>query len=112
MKNVHRLRSVLAAYVVLTGAICALAQDWPQWRGPNRDNKVTGFTAPRTWPKELTKKWQKPVGFGAASPILVGDRLYVFTRQRGDEVITCLNAADGEIVWQDKYAVPPVTPPA
>ena len=29
----------------------AAAADWPQWRGPNRDNKVAGFSAPRAWPK-------------------------------------------------------------
>jgi outer membrane protein assembly factor BamB len=112
MRNTTLTRCALLGSLLLLDGHSLRAQDWPQWRGPNRDNKVTGFTAPRTWPKELTKKWQKPVGFGAASPVLVGDKLYVFTRQGGDEVVTCLNAADGEIVWQDKYAVPPVTPPA
>jgi outer membrane protein assembly factor BamB len=112
MRNTTLIRSALLGSLLLLGGHGIRAQDWPQWRGPNRDNKVTGFVAPKTWPKELTKKWQKPVGFGAASPALVGDKLYLFTRQRGDEVVTCLNAADGEIVWQDKYAVPPMTGPA
>src|SRR5579859_5860495 len=79
-------------------------QDWPQWRGPNRDAKATGFTAPKTWPKELTQKWKISVGEGVATPALVGDKLYVFCRQGGDEVIRCLSAADGKELWQDKYA--------
>src|SRR5262245_60507516 len=81
----------------------ASGDDWPQWRGPNRDNRVSGFTAPATWPKELTLKWKTSVGLGDASPALVGDKLYVFTRQGGDEVTTCLDAATGKVLWQDKY---------
>ena len=50
------------------------AQDWPQWRGPNRDAKATGFKAPKAWPKELTQKWKVTVGEGVASPALVCDK--------------------------------------
>ena len=92
---------------LLVGA--AWGQDWPQWRGPNRDGKVTGFKAPATWPKELKEKWKTTVGDGVSTPALVGDRLYVFTREGGEEVIRCLNAADGKEIWQDKYAGEPAT---
>src|SRR5580700_10021118 len=84
----------------------ARAQDWPQWRGPNRDGKATGFEAPKTWPKELTQKWKVKVGDGVASPALVGDKLYVFSREGGDEVIRCLSVADGKEVWKEKYESP------
>jgi outer membrane protein assembly factor BamB len=86
------------------------AQDWPQWRGANRDAKAT-FTAPKEWPKELTQKWKVTVGEGVATPALVGDKLYVFTRQGGNEVIRCINASDGKEVWQDKYEAPEPTRP-
>jgi outer membrane protein assembly factor BamB len=97
---------------LLLGACGLAAQDWPQWRGPNRDNKLTGFAAPKAWPKALTARWKVTVGFGSASPALVGDRLYVFTRQQGEEVITCLNVATGETVWQDKYVAVAMRQPA
>jgi outer membrane protein assembly factor BamB len=89
--------------VVLIGAGGVLAQDWPQWRGLNRDGKASGFTAPAQWPQQLAPKWKTTVGAGDSTPALVGDKLYVFTRQGGDEVLTCLNAADGKEVWKDKY---------
>src|SRR5438045_2388454 len=92
---------VLAGCVLLIGAGGVCAQDWPQWRGPNRDNKVTGFTAPQTWPKEPKQKWITRVGTGDASPVLVGDRLYTIGRQGGDEVISCLDAASGKLLWRD-----------
>src|SRR6267142_4801419 len=103
---------VLLAYAVLLGANCVWAQDWPQWRGPNRDNHVTGFTEPATWPKELTKKWKVTVGVGESSPVLVGDKIYVFSRQGGDEVTLCLDAADGKEVWKDKYPATAIKGPA
>jgi outer membrane protein assembly factor BamB len=102
---------VLAARVLLFGVDCTRAQDWPQWRGPNRDNKLTGFTEPKTWPKELAKKWSTKVGLGDASPVLVGDKIYVFTRDGKEEVVRCLDAATGEEKWKDKYAAEAVTGP-
>ena len=70
---------------------------------------MTGFTAPEKWPDALTRKWSTPVGLGAATPALVGDKLYVFVRQGADEVTLCLNAGNGDELWQDKYAAQEVT---
>jgi outer membrane protein assembly factor BamB len=108
MKNANRMAAVIVA---LLSANCVCAQDWPQWRGPNRDAKATGFKAPATWPKELTKKWKVTVGGGDASQALAGDKLYVFARVDPDEVIRCLDAATGKEIWQDKYEASPATTP-
>src|SRR5260221_10169358 len=80
MKNAIPRTGGMVVCVLLFSANFVCAQDWPQWRGPNRDAKVTGFNAPKTWPKELTKKWNVPVGEGVATPALVGDKLYVSDR--------------------------------
>lgn len=95
--------AVLAVLVTGVGARPAAAQDWPQWRGANRDAKVIGFVAPTTWPQQLTEKWKVVVGDGVATPAVVGDKIYVFTRQDGNEVVRCLDAATGQEIWQDKY---------
>jgi len=103
------------AMVVLCGVLMAgmvSAQDWPQWRGANRDGKATGFTAPATWPKELKAQWKVAVGPGDSTPALVGDKLFVFTRDGADEVTLCLNAADGKEIWRDKYPAAAATGPA
>ncbi len=73
MTRMIRMIGVLASFALLFSAGAAWAQDWPQWRGPNRDGKVTGFTVPKTWPKTLTQKWTAAVGTGVSSPVLVGD---------------------------------------
>jgi len=50
-----------------TGVACfvaslACAQDWPQWRGIQRDARASGFVAPASWPQQLTEKWKLDVG--------------------------------------------------
>ena len=82
------------------------AQDWPQWRGPNRDGAVASFRAPASWPERLREMWKVEVGSGYATPLLVGDRLYVYTRQGEDEVLTALDALSGEPVWRASYPAP------
>jgi outer membrane protein assembly factor BamB len=90
--------SLMAMVTNIAGA------DWPQWRGPNRDATVVDFTVPDTWPEALSQEWRVTVGDGVATPALVGDKLYVFSRQSGHEVIRCLDAATGQEVWSDEYA--------
>src|SRR2546428_9672264 len=111
MKNANRTTVLFLSCIVSTVASCALAQDWPQWRGPNRDAKAA-FAPPKIWPKELTQKWKVTVGEGVATPALVGDKLYVFCRQDGNEIIRCLNPADGKELWPDNNETPGASGPA
>jgi hypothetical protein len=80
MNNGKHAVSLTAGLILIVAAVSAPAQDWPQWRGPNRDDKVSGFTAPKTWPQEFHQKWKVSVGQADATPALVGDKLFVFSR--------------------------------
>ena len=111
MRNMNGTMTAVAGVLAIS-ASCALAQDWPQWRGSNRDGKASGFSAPKTWPKELTQKWKVTVGLGDATPALVGNKLYVFARQDTDEFIRCLDAANGKELWSEKYDATQVSGPA
>ncbi len=102
-----RFRPLQLALASLLPALTAAAADWNQWRGPNRDGIVTGFKAPATWTtSSLAKRWTVAVGEGHASPVVVGDRVYVFAREGENEIMRCLAAADGKVVWQQSYPVP------
>ncbi|MGD9636811.1 MAG: PQQ-binding-like beta-propeller repeat protein, partial [Pirellulales bacterium] len=101
MQWIARVFIGICAVVVL--GLDAAGQDWSQWRGDQRDGKAAEFSAPATWPKELTKKWSVEIGNGVATPSLVGKRLYVFTRQDGNEVARALDAATGDEIWKDAY---------
>jgi outer membrane protein assembly factor BamB len=91
----------------LLPASSGLSQDWPQWRGPDRDGVVHGVQAPAVWPKALQEEWKMPVGEGVSSPVVVGGRVYLLTRHKADEeVVLCLDLATGREVWRSAYAAP------
>ena len=92
----------MAALTVFTTAGLT-AQDWPQWRGPRRDGAIAAFKAPAAWPPALTRRWQVDVGTGYATPLLVGNRVYTFTRQGEDEVLTAFDAATAKQAWRAAY---------
>ena len=108
MRMLCRTLDVFAVVVFLTAGVIAqdTAPDWPQWRGPNRDGTVASFTAPRPWPERLTLGWRVDVGEGYATPVLVGGRIYMFTRQGDDEVMRALDADTGGQIWQTSYPAP------
>src|SRR5438552_4372993 len=112
MKKANRIMSAVSGLALAATTSYVLAQDWPQWRGANRDAKAAPFAAPKTWPKELTQKWKVTVGEGVATPALVGDKLYVCSRQEGNEITRCLDAASGKELWQDKYETGGASGPA
>ena len=107
-----RARAVVAAVMIAAGSAAVAAQDWPQWRGPARDGVASGFDAPASWPDALQRQWSVDVGLGYATPVLVGERIYMFTRQDGDEVMTALDAATGESLWRTAYPAPFTMNPA
>lgn len=111
MKSISQ-KNVLTGCIILLSVAPLLAQDWPQWRGANRDGKADGFTTPQAWPKELTQKWKTVVGLGDATPALVGNRIYVFARQGDNEVTLCLDAENGKELWRDAYPAQAATGPA
>ena len=108
---------VLSVYC-LTGAV---ADEWPQWMGPDRDNvwKETGLIDkfPADGPKIL---WRASVAGGYAGPAVVGDNVFVtdyvtsdnvkvanFQRQEftGTERVLCLDEATGAVKWKHEYPV-------
>lgn len=81
----------------------SLAQDWMQWRGPNRDGTLNGLVAPKAWPKELKPVWKTPIGSGYSSPVTAQGRAYVHVRQGEQEVVSCLDLTTGKIFWSTSY---------
>ena len=92
--------------IAAAGPAVGLAQDWPQWRGPDRDAVVPNFDVPSSWPDALTQQWSLDVGLGYASPVLVGNSIYMFTREGDTEVMRSLNANTGEAIWTTSYEAP------
>jgi outer membrane protein assembly factor BamB len=98
--------SILAAG--LAGVVGAQSggSDWPQWRGPNRDGTLATFAEPKVWPERLTRGWKLEVGTGYATPIVVGNRVFAFSRQQENEVMRAIDAGTGKVLWETSYPAP------
>ncbi len=75
------------------------AQDWPEWRGKNRDGRVENFMAPEKWSQKLTKVWEVEVGLGDASVSEVDGKLFLCTKQDDNEVALCIDGGSGKQIW-------------
>ncbi|TMP99125.1 MAG: dehydrogenase [Verrucomicrobia bacterium] len=80
------------------------AADWPQFRGPNRDNVWSETGVLKTFPAEgLKVRWRAPVGPGWSSPVVVRDRVYLtdmrLQRPRAWERIRCFKESTGKQLW-------------
>lgn len=75
-------------------------QDWPEFRGRNRDDLVSGETLRTDFdarpPKQL---WKQPIGLGWGTFSVVGNRAFT-SEQRGlQELVVCYEISSGREVW-------------
>jgi outer membrane protein assembly factor BamB len=116
MPDRNRLLAVMV-WTLAAYAVCSAQgnpRDYPQWRGQGRDGSASGFVEPARWPEALTRRWRVEVGEGYASPLVVGNIVYVFSRSDGREVLSALDADTGARLWQSGYplAYAPSSPTA
>jgi len=95
--------AILVVLLLLTAASAATAQEWTQWRGPDRDGFVSAKNAPATWPEKLDRVWRVEIGEGYSSPVVSAGRAFVHSRRDPEEVVTAINLADGKVIWEQKY---------
>jgi len=96
MKSSHHM----CLWMLATLAATLAAADWPQFHGPNRDNKSPDKGLLRTWPEGGPSRiWETAgIGEGYSTVAIVGKRIYTTGEIDGDCVITALDT-DGKKVW-------------
>ena len=98
-----------------------LADDWPQWLGPQRDSvwRESGIIEAFP-PGGPAVRWEASIGAGYSGPVVAKGRVYVTDRQLspgitnsadpfqrgsviGRERVLCFNEADGKLMWHHDY---------
>ena len=104
----------------LTAALLALsfatvvAGDWPQWRGPNRDDNNTETGLLKKWPETGPPvQWSRPLGPGHSAITVADGRLFTLYRAGNgraklgpwdaEETVVALDAKTGQTIWEHKY---------
>jgi outer membrane protein assembly factor BamB len=105
-------RTSLAAVFILPLMLplVARAEDWPQWRGPNRDGVWSETGILETFPPDGLKiEWSVPVGIGFSSPVVAGGRVYVtdseLAKPKARERVHAFDAVTGKPLWSYAYDV-------
>ena len=100
------MRTVLIVSFTLFSQVTGTTADWTQWRGPDRDCRVSDGTP---WPDSveddhLTQAWRVPLGPGYSGPIVSGSRVFVTeTRDESHEVVRALDRATGTELWKTEW---------
>lgn len=78
--------------------------DWPQWRGQNRDGISTERGLLKSWPAGGPKlKWRTSgAGAGYSSFAVAGGKFYTLGARDGSEYVMAFNEADGKKVWETR----------
>jgi outer membrane protein assembly factor BamB len=87
--------------------VAATTTDWPQWRGPKRDNKSLETDLLNEWPTEGPKLlWSardvnkgKNVGNGYASIAIAHDRIYTLGDRDKNLQMVALDLKTGKVLW-------------
>lgn len=76
--------------------------DWPQWRGPNRDDVSQETGLLKKWPSGGPKRvWvSEDAGLGYSGFAVVGGKLYTMGLYDAEEKLICLDTATGKKVWE------------
>jgi len=78
------------------------AESWDQWRGPNRDGRISGAKWPAGLDEaRLKKRWQLPLGPSYSGPVMNAERVFITeTVDKKREQVTALRRSDGSVVWK------------
>ncbi|MCR9200718.1 MAG: PQQ-binding-like beta-propeller repeat protein [Planctomycetaceae bacterium] len=81
----------------------AVANDWPQWMGPQLNGISTESGWSKDWPTPPETAWAKQLGIGFSSVSVQDGRLYTMGHKDGDETVWCLQADSGDVIWSYRY---------
>ncbi len=107
----NRITTPKALALVLVAAVLfsaeTRAEDWPQWRGPDRDGVwhekgvVQKFDSP-----QLQPRWRAKIANGYSGPTVAAGRVYVTDRiiePTQLERVHCFDAMTGQPIWSRSY---------
>src|SRR5437899_9651436 len=94
----------LCLSMLLPILLCTVrAEDWPCWRGPRLDGSSREINVPAYWGPDSNILWKVELpGSGHASPIVLGDRIFIVAAasETQERLLLCLDRWTGHTSWQ------------
>jgi hypothetical protein len=106
--------SLIVPLVAIFGARSAVAEDWPQFRGPNGSGVSVSTGLPEVFGPEKNVVWKTPLPPGHSSPVLTRERIFVTAYAEVKAVgtngnaqgknhkllVICLDRQTGKLLWR------------
>jgi outer membrane protein assembly factor BamB len=101
MIKLDRRTAGLLAVAASGWAMAAMADDWPQWQGPDRNAIAKERGLLQEWPKEGPPlAWKiKGLGGGPSTPSVAAGRIFGMSHRGPDEVVWAISETDGKALW-------------
>jgi len=106
-----RVSLLLLLALALVSPTSAPAENWPCWRGPRQDGTSIETKIPVHWSTTSNVVWKTELpGFGHASPIVYGDRVFLLSAVTGNQarLLLCLERRSGKMLWQRTVLTAPL----
>ena len=102
IKNTLMLPLFGLAVMMVISAMDVKAQDWPQWRGANRDGIFKGTNLNLDWTaKKPPLLWTfRQAGSGYSAPTVAGTTLYCQGAADGNDFAFALDTRTGNLKWK------------
>lgn len=81
-------------------ALTAVAADWPNYRGPSYDGVSAEKNVRSDWSKPPKTLWQREIGSAFSAFAVVGGKAYTCGTKDKQQVLFCLDANKGDVVWE------------
>ena len=101
-------KSLVLALALTTSIVTLHADNWPQWRGPQRNGLSAEKNLPVKWTEHEGVAWKLEMpALSGSTPIIWGDRIFLNvadalpdTGQKPSLHLWCVDRARGTILWQ------------
>lgn len=103
-----KLKTLIAAVSLFVLATNVMAQDWPQYLGPERNSTSLQKNILRTWPQTGPEVlWTANVSIGYGGPVIKDGKVYLLDRDDkvGDN-LRCFDLSNGKELWNFQYEAP------
>ena len=98
-----RQRFFLAVAIISLIFSKALAENWPQWRGPALNGVSAEKNLPTTWTTEQNVTWKIALpAFSGSTPIIWGDRIFLNLAEGDDLFLWCVDRNKAAVVWKKR----------
>lgn len=101
-----KISSSLALSLLIIPLAQATAEDWPGWRGPDRDGIAKTETAlMKKWPADGPKLvWEaEGCGQGYSSVAVAGGKIFTLGKTKEGEALFAFSATDGKPLWSKVF---------